>query len=443
MKKIMYLFLSATLLLMLFLPLSASGVECEQTVLNFGSGQVPSHFIIYQDDLAPEWKKIWDRARSLYKQKKFSQAQVQYELLLARKENVDQARWEYVSVLICLEQWQRAEAELGMLISHDPDRAEYQLAGAEIALASGDFSSAVKVYAPLYEQCIVSGCNDDTIRILTGYITTLEGLGRVEVLIPLMEQLIRLRPDDYALQKRSAEIAIKNGQPQRALLILRTLAQSNQEDPEVLQWLARIQMSQGNRMTAASYWQQVVGLNGECREAHEQLIDYYHWLENPAMELKHVEALLSSMPDDSNLLEQAGRLYFALDRPDRALEYYGVLLSRQPGNRVIEQLKQQALRECAGKLLILVENNAPGMLWQDLAQVTTDHVGVYLAMADMLREQGRRDKLIEVLFVIHHEIPDDAGIRNELATLLKEQGRGNILASSRDTDFQDPVILPQ
>ncbi len=443
MKKLLYLFLSATLLLMLSLPLSVSSVECDQSVLNFGSGQVPGHFIVYQDDLVPEWKKIWDRARSLYKQKKFGQAQVQYELLLARKENVDQARWEYVSILMCLEQWQRAVAELGVLISHDPDRAEYQLAGAEIALGRGDFSSAVKVYAPLHEQCIVTGCNDDTIRILTGYIAALEGLGRVEVLMPLMEQLIRLRPDDYALQKRSADIAIKNDQPQRALVILGTLLQNNQEDPEVLQRVAWIQMSLGNRVEAASYWQQVVGLNGECREAHEQLIGYYHWLENPAMELKHVEALLLIMPDDSNLLEQAGRLHLALDRPDRALEYYGVLLSLQPGNRSIEQLKQQALHEFAGKLLVLVENNGPGMLWQDLAQVTTDHAGVYLAMADMLREQGRRDKLIEVLFVIHHEIPGDAGIRNELAILLKEQGRGNILASSRDTDSRDPVILPQ
>ena len=312
MKKTKYLFPSATLLLMLLIPLSAAAVECNQSILDFNSGQVPGHFISYQDDLAPEWKKIWDQARSLYKQKKFRKAQVQYELLLAKKDNVDQARWEYVSTLICLEQWQKAEAELGLLISHDPDRAEYQLAGAEIVLGSADFSTAVKAYALLYEQCIVSGCNDDKDRILTGYIAALEGLGRIEVLSPLIEQLIRLRPDDYALQKRSADIAIKNGQPHRALAILRTLVQSNQEDPEVLQSLARIQMFLENRMEAASYWQQVVGLHGECREAHEQLIDYYHWLDNPAMELKHVETLLSIMPDDSNLLEQAGRLHLAL-----------------------------------------------------------------------------------------------------------------------------------
>jgi tetratricopeptide (TPR) repeat protein len=443
MKRLLYIFLSATLLLMLSLPLSVSGVECYQNVLDFGSGQVPGHFILYQDDLAPEWKKIWDQARSLYKQKKFKQAQVQYELLLARKENVDQARWEYVSTLICLEQWQKAETELGMLINHDPDRPEYQLAEAEIALGNGDFSSAVKVYAPLYEQCKISDSNEDTVRILAGYIAALEGLGRVEVLTPLMQQLIRLRPDDYELQKRSADIAIKNNQPQRALITLRTLLQSSQEDPEVLQSLARIQMSLGNRRDAASYWQQVVGLNGECRKAHEQLIDYYHWQKKPAMELKHVESLLLILPDDSDLLERAGRLHLALGRPDKALEYYGVLLSLQPGNRVINQLKQQALQEFAGKLLILVENNGPGMLWQDLARVTTDHAEVYLAMADMLRDQGRRDKLIEVLLVIHHEIPGDAGIRNELAALLKEQGRGNILASSRNADSWDPVILPQ
>ena len=125
-----------------------------------------------------------------------------------------------------------------------------------------------------------------------------------------------------------------------------------------------------------------------------------------------------------------------------SFEGYQVYLANDRTS-AIEQLKQQALHEFAGKLLVLVENNGPGMLWQDLAQVTTDHAGVYLAMADMLREQGRRDKLIEVLLVIHHEIPGDAGIRNELASLLKEQGRGTILASSRDADSRNPVILPQ
>jgi hypothetical protein len=83
-----------------------------QPAFSANAAQIPDHFITYQDDPGPEWKKIWDQARRLYARKKYGQAQVQYELLLASKDNVDQARWEYVTILMCRRQWQKADAEL-------------------------------------------------------------------------------------------------------------------------------------------------------------------------------------------------------------------------------------------------------------------------------------------------------------------------------------------
>lgn len=443
MKIKIYSFLFVSIFLFPICSLPVSARECEQILLHPGSAQVPDTFISYSDDTAPEWKKIWDRARSLYRQKKFAQAGTQYELLLTRKENIDQARWEYVSVLMCLSQWQRAEVELGMLTSHHPERIEYQLAGAEIAFRSGDYTSAVQEYASLYHQSTLSGCNEDMVQILTGYIEALEGLGRIEALIPLMEQLIRLRPEDQALQLKLADIAVMNNQPKRAMAVLQELEQTSQDDPAVLERIARVLTVQGKRMEAASYWQQLVGLDRLNREAHEQLIAYYHWQKQPPMELKHVESLLLVMSDDTTLFERAIRLQLALDRPDRALKYCNLLLSMQPDNVMAGQLKQQALYEFAEKLLVLVDNNGHGMLWQDLARVTADYAGVYFAMADMLREQGRRHELIEVLSVINRAIPDNIEISNELSQLLKIQGRDTILASSRDTESRDPVILPQ
>ena len=431
-------------MLEIHLPSVLPAADCRQKVPSFSSGQVLGHFITYKDAPDPEWKKTWDQARKLYTQKKYGQAQIQYELLLAGKNNIDQARWEYVTILICRKQWQRAGVELAVLISHDPARPEYQLARAEVALGRGDFSSAVKLYAQLYaQQCAVGGCTGDKVRILSDYITALEGLGRITTLIPLMEQLVRLRPKDYALQKRIADTAMKIGQPEKALLILSNLEKDNPEDLEVLQGVARVQMSLGNSREAAAYWQKVVGLDGENREAHEQLIEYYHGIGNQAMELKHIEIQLSTEPDDSKLLEQAARLNLALDRPDRALEYYNWLLSLQPGNRNIEQQKNRALHELAAKLLALIENTGSVLLWQDLVQVTDDRVGVYRTLADMLRALGRRDALIQVLLIIHNEVPGDAVIGDELATLLKKQRRGDILASFGEGDSRAPDILPQ
>lgn len=444
MKKTAYLLLAATFLLEIQSPSVVTATECDQPVSSISSEQIPDHFITYQDDPAPEWKKIWDQARRLYTLKKYGQAQIQYELLLANKDNVDQARWEYVTILICRKQWQKAESELAVLISHDPGRHEYHLARAEVALGKEHFSSAVTIYAQLYEQQgVASGCTGDKVRILSGYITALEGLGRDAALIPLMEQLVTLLPENFALRKKIADTAMKIDQPERALVILSDLEKSNPEDLEVLQGLARVQMSLGNSLEAATYWQLVVGLNGESREAHEQLIKYYHRAGNWAMELKHVEMLLLIVPDDNKLLELAARLNLALDRPDLALGYYNLLLSLQFDNREIEQQKDRALHELAAKLFVLIENTGSSMLWQDLVQVTDDRVSVYRTLADMLRKRGRRDELIQVLLVIHNEVPEDAAIGDELAALLKGQSRGNILVSSGEGDFNPPGILQQ
>ena len=427
----------------IYVPSVLPAAECGQKP-SFSSVEVPDHFISYQDDSAPEWKNLWDQARKLYNQKKYGQAQIQYELLLASKDNIDQARWEYVSVLICRKLWQRAGVELAVLISHDADRPEYQLARAEVALGRGDFNNAVKVYAPLYaQQCAVGGCTENKIRILSGYITALEGLGRVDTLIPLMEQLVRLRPEDFALQQKIADTALEIGQPEKALAILSDLETINPENLEVLQGLARANMSIGNSSKAAEYWQQVVGLDGENREAHIQLIEYYHGVGNQAMELKHVERMLSTVPDDSKLLEQAARLNLALDRPDKAIEFYNWLLSLQPGNSDFHEQKDRALHDLAVKLLTLIENSGSKLLWQDLVQVTNDRIGVYRTLADLLRTQGRRDALIQVLLVIHNEAPGDSVIDDELTALFEEQRRGDILASSGEEGTRAPDIIPQ
>ncbi len=416
--------------------------SCARGLFTFNNDESAAHVISYQDELAPEWKKIWDRARELTATQKYVQARIQYERLLTKKDNIDQARWEYVSVLMCLKQWQKAQAEITGLLSHDPDRSEYQLAAAEIAQGSGDFSAAVVLYAPLYEQqCRVRHCTADKIRILSGYVDALEGLGRYSALVPLMEHLVDLQPTNYDLQKRFAEIALKNNQPERALVLLRKLQQTTPSDYIVFKELAQLYDALGDTEAAATCLQQVVGLDPANIEALEQLISYYRLHGNAAMELKHTEVLLAATGlDKEELLQQAARLNVVLQRPDRALEYYNLLLVLDAGNKEIRRQKDAVLHALAAQLLTLVENSGSTMLWQDLVQVTEDRIGIYRALADILRTQGRRKELIEVLLVIRHEVPADQSIQKELKILLKQQGRGNILAF-RETGSSELVIL--
>ena len=446
MNRTRYFLFSALLLL----PLSVSFasppvVECGRIVLDGGLESFADHVITYQEDQVPEWKKTWDQARKLYGRKKYEQARRYYEQLLAQKDTVDQARWEYVTLLMCLKQWQKAGIEIGVLISHDPKRLEYQLARAEIAFESGELHEAEKIYTSLYEQqCVVSGCTKGKAEILSGYINVLEELGKMDVLSPLLEELIRLRPDDGAVQKKAAEISLKNNHPHRALLFLNKLAENEPDDSTNFQQIALIHESLGNTKKAAAYWQEVVGLDPHSRPANRRLIDYYHKLNNVPMELKHVEALLELIPDDNEMLKRAAQLHEQMNRPDRALDYYDRLLSLQPKNNEIKLHKKHAVQQLAVKLLSLVENSGSDMLWQDLVQVTDDRMAVYRAIASLLRrDQGKRNELIEVLLVINHESPADSAIHDELTTLIKEQGRDDLLVSVRDDDAISPVSLPR
>ena len=417
--------------------------SCAQTLFPVNNGKSAARLISYQDELAPEWKKIWDLARELTVAQKYVQARIQYELLLSQKNNIDQARWEYVSVLMCLQQWQKAQAELVGLLSHDPDRPEYQLAAAEIALNRGDYAGAVTLFATLYQkQCKISRCTADKARILTGYVDALEGMGRFSALIPLMEQLVALQPTDYGLLKRFAEISLKNNQPDRALVLLRRLQKETPADAMVFLELAQLYDSLGNIEASATCYQQVVGLNPGNVKAHKQLINYYRLRRNPAMELKHTEAVLANGQDKEDLLQQAARLNVILQRPDRALEYYNLLLALDSGNKEIRRKKDAVLHALAAQLLTLIENSGSTMLWQDLVRVTEDRIGVYRALADILRRQGRRSELIEVLLVVSHEVPSDQRVRHELKVLLKQQGQENIFAA-RETGSLEPVILSQ
>ena len=453
-KNATSLVLSAILALNFFVLSSASAAECNQTVFNIHLDLLPDYSITYQDGKLPEWKKIWDLGRELLQQKKFDKAQVQYELLLSLKDNIDQARWEYAAILTGRQQWQKAETELAVLIAHEPDRPEYQLAAAEISLRVDDFSLAVKLFSRLYQQFAENGenhCVDDKVRILSGYITALDGIGNDEKILPLIEQLVVLQPKNDDLQKRVAALVLNQNQYQKALVMYSRLKKDWendqqkewQEDQEILEGLASVNESLGNRDESAVYLQQLVGLDKDNREAHARLVEYYHWIENRAMELKHLEILITLQGDDCGLMELAARLHLEFERPDRALEYYNRLLTRQPDNLKYGQQKEKVLHQVAVQLVALVENSGSDQLWQDLVQITEDRVGIYRAISRILREQGRWDELFQVLQIIQHEVPGDVVTDGALTDVFKEQAWSNTLVSSRNVDAQDSVIRQQ
>ena len=432
-------FLTALALFCLLSPPPVAG-QCSRPDLDFTADTVDDHFIITSSDLSvPDWKKNWDQARRLFKKKDYTAARAAYERVLAGKDNVDLARWEYITLLMCRSDWQKAARELDLLISHDGERPRYRLAGAEIALGRGDFDQAIRLFGSLYQQqCDAGGDGPAKVRILSGYIAALEGAGRIEVLVPLLEQLSRLRPHDIQVKKKLAAVALENGQPDRALNVLKPLLAAGNDDPEILETMARSYGRLGSREQAALFWQKSIGTGHATPAAHAALVNYYQQAGNPAMELVHVKKLLAADPGNYELLKRAGRLNFMLGRPDRALTCYDLLLARQPRDFEIIQDRQKALHEVAARLFALIENSGPALLWPDLIQVTADRSDVFRELAAMLRQRGMDNELIEVLTIMYRENSSDTGVRDELAALLQKQAAARTIARARENDPSAP-----
>lgn len=392
---------------------------------------VPNHEIKYQETHSPDWKTNWDIARSLYRDKRYPEALVQYEMLFAQKENIDEARWEYVSILLFLKRWDNAKVELEKLLATEPESTRYRLAMATVNRETGNLENAVALYVELLGQAI---SETDTIMVLEGLLRTREALGQKEEAATLLGQLIFLKPHDLSLLLRQAALELELGNVAGAKELCSRFDQSaSQQDVAALALHARIEEKLHNSDTAAAYWQQVITLDPDNTEAHQQLYRYYFANSNWAMSFNHLEPLVKKAPNDVLLLARAAELNLRMGRVDRALKYYEYGLAVDPLNRDIAEGKKRAQKILAQDMLVLVENDGGKKLWQDLVNVAPDCAGIYREMANLLREQGKVNELIEVLILLNKQMPGDQLIYDELATLLEQQGHLEELSALRGT----------
>ena len=69
-----------------------------------------------QGSVKPEWKMLWDRARSLVKQNYLNEAKYSYEQLFALKPSIVAATWEYCKLLLRLEEWEESVPVIEILL---------------------------------------------------------------------------------------------------------------------------------------------------------------------------------------------------------------------------------------------------------------------------------------------------------------------------------------
>lgn len=385
---------------------------------------VPDREVEYEDSLSPEWKKNWDLARELYRDKKYREALVQYEILLLQKENCDEARWEYVTLLIMQGRWNAAGEHLEKLLANDPDNPDYGFAMAEVNVHAGKLTEAENNYRALLA---ITDDKQKQIRALRGLTKVLEQEGNTAALTDSLEKLVTMQPEAIDAKIQLSGILSDTGDLEKARDILADLEQKYPDNTEVLRLMSMLYNKLGNREREADYRQKLISIDPGDTESHAILQKYYFEKENWAMSLKHLEILLAEKPNDVDLLEKAAALNRKLDRIDRTLEYYDAILSIQPNNKAIQEKKMEAQEILAQDLVVLVEHNGSQKLWQDLVQVTADRLGVYREIANILREKGNTEELMEVLTLICLEDPSDEKVLGELTSLMKETGQNEAL----------------
>ncbi len=383
--------------------------------------KVPDRDVQYADkEHLPQWKTDWDQARALYRQGKVGSALVQYELLLQNKNTIEEARWEYTSLLIQEKRWQTAAKELDTLLAREPGNRKYLFARAQVALEGGRAEQAVKLYGQLYEG---SPSGDGALVALTGLIAAFDKLGNREAQLPLLEQLLLRKPNNVELLKQAGRLAFELGQWEKTVNLLSKPLQDAPDDIDMLRLVAKAQERLGNVEQAAYHWQQLVALLPGDVEANSWLSKYYRERGNSEMALEHLERQLRVTPGYVDLILTAARLHNQMARPGQALNYYSLYLDLVPEDKKVVEERNRTRKALAADLVTLVEHKKVQQLWQDLKLVTGDREGVYLEMAERFRQEGKERELTEVLLVLYQQFPSDRQIYFELVSLLEEQGR--------------------
>ncbi|MDP3695666.1 MAG: tetratricopeptide repeat protein, partial [Desulfocapsaceae bacterium] len=94
-------------------------------ILPASAAITPERDVIVSDTREePAWKILWDEARELTRQEKYTEAAKSYSRLLSLKNNIEEASWDYCLLLITLSDWDQASVHLEYLLEKDPKHPE-------------------------------------------------------------------------------------------------------------------------------------------------------------------------------------------------------------------------------------------------------------------------------------------------------------------------------
>ena len=173
------------------------------------------------DLVTPEWRIIWEKARSHARAERYLEAAMFYSELFKQKPNIEEANWEYCKILIKIGDYKVSAKVIASLFEKNSYKIEYLLVGGRIAAHNKEWGSAVKLFGKVLEREPVGQFSEEAIE---GLVVGLRSMGKQELALPLAERLAVRQPENYSLQQEIAVDAYKTGDIQKTRHLLEKAA---------------------------------------------------------------------------------------------------------------------------------------------------------------------------------------------------------------------------
>jgi len=377
--------------------------------------------VVDQVEKEPAWKTKWDQAREQVTAKNYLQAALSYSELLSIKSNIEEAKWEYLQLLIRLTEWNLASDLIESLIEKNPESVQYRLSGGKIALEKKENERAAKCFSWVFSRVPNS---PDGLTALQGLINALRGMGRDQKAFPLIEQLYIRKPDDPNLLKELATLSIQQGLHGKAAHYLSILIEKFPVDDRVIFQAANLYDQMGREDKAIVLWEKYVQLHPQYLPYQRKISDYYLARKQTEKALSYLLVLLENGERTDELLLQIGRIFlYDQKRPDKALLYLQEYVANNPEDISVQAEIDQIQTVLANDLISIIENNGAWILWKDLARLTPDRSAIYLSMIDVLETLGKEKELNEILTIILDHEPENQSALLRLAQLKLKHNR--------------------
>ncbi len=442
---------------------------------------VPERQIIQGLHGQPSWKILWDEARKSAKEGKYEEASIKYETLISGNMFLKEPQWELARIWFSMLQFDKSAALLEGLIEDDPERLDYVKLLAKIMREKRNFSKAEELYKKILTK------EPGNVAALSDLFFVYRNTGQKEGALMCLEEMYHQRPADFRIRRALVELTFEQGHFQKTRRYITELVEAEEADLGIISKAAQTHDELGLENLSVPYWQRVLTIEPENKEAHLRLASFYEKEARVNEALPHMLVLLRYEPANTVLLKKIGRIYQETGRFSQAMLFFKRYLTIEPSDREVLRamvhihaaqgnkdetiayiekylavppeeepvdLKKAARRyDATGKSrdalplyrhLLTITPDDPDIIaalasdimaiedeerslsiWQQPDRLIAKGVEVYRSMAALLESLGRKNDLLQVLEVIHELDPADERTTMKLALLYSEREEYN------------------